>query len=532
MIALLSENPILVVFIVATLGYLIGQVRIAGFSLGVAGVLFAGLIVSSLSPDIKLDTSVYEMGLVLFVYTIALASGPHFVAALKGAGIKYNLLVASMLVIAPTLVLLISKAFGFKEGVMAGLFAGSLTNTPALAAVLEAVKDRPELGDPVIGYSLAYPMGVIGMLMMAHILKGVFKVNYQQEAKELHMQVEELVTRAVVVRDNQVRNVRDLLQDNHWNVMFARVKRNGEVQIVYDDLILQKNDVVSVVGAPDDVQETIKALGTPSDEMLEVDRSHFDFRRIFVSSDFAVGKPMSALNLRKQYGAIVTRVRRGDKDIVPTPNTVLELGDRVRVLGERSSLTGVAKFFGDSYKHLSEINLLTFSLGLCMGLLLGIIEFPLPGGSTFKLGFAGGPLIVGLILGALGRTGKMVWTIPYSANLTLRQIGVVLFLAGVGVRSGYKFFNNFNGSESLFIFLTGALVTVLTAALTLTIGYKVLRIPMSILLGVMAGQQTQPAVLAYANEQTQNDAPNLGYASVYPLAMIMKIILAQVLLLF
>lgn len=532
MIALLSENPILVVFIVATLGYLIGQVRIAGFSLGVAGVLFAGLIVSSFSPDIKLDPSVYEMGLVLFVYTIALASGPHFVAALKGAGIKYNFLVAGVLILAPLLVFLISKAFGFKEGVMAGLFAGSLTNTPALAAVLEATKDQPGIGDPVIGYSLAYPMGVIGVLLVAHILKAVFKINYQKEAKDLHMQVEELVTQAVVIRDTQVRSVRDMLQDNHWNVMFARVKRQGEVHIVYDDLVLQKNDVVSVVGAPDDVKLVIKTLGTPSEEMLEVDRSHFDFRRIFVSSDFAVGKPIRTLNLRKDHGAIITRVRRGDKDIVPTPDTVLELGDRVRILGERGSLAGVAKFFGDSYKHLSEINLLTFSLGLCLGLLLGTIQFPLPGGGTFKLGIAGGPLIVGLILGALGRTGKMVWTVPYSANLTLRQIGVVLFLAGVGVRSGYKFVSQFNGTESLYIFLTGALVTVLTAVLTLTIGYKVLRIPMSILLGVMAGQQTQPAVLAYANEQTQNDAPNIGYASVYPLAMIMKIILVQVLLLF
>ncbi|GGJ28473.1 aspartate:alanine exchanger family transporter [Deinococcus roseus] len=531
MVALLIENSLLVVFVTAILGHLLGQVKIAGFSLGVAGVLFAGLLVGSLSPDIKLDSSIYELGLVLFVYTIALASGPHFVSALKGAGVKYNLLVAGMLIVAPVLVFLLGKGAGLKAGVMAGLFAGSLTNTPALAAVLEAVKNRPELGDPVLGYSLAYPMGVIGVLLCAHILQKVLKVRLDQEAKDLHMQVEELVTRAVQVKGTYTQTVQELLHEHHWNVMFARISRKGVLSLAEEHLVLREGDVVSVVGAPEAVEEVIQHLGIPSNEVLEADRSHFDFRRMFVSRESVVGRPLRNLQLRKKFGIILTRVRRGDRDIVPTPDTVLELGDRVRVLGETTQIQKVSQYLGDSYKHLSEINLLTFSVGLGLGLLLGMVVFPLPGGHTFKLGVAGGPLLVGLILGALGRTGKLVWTLPYSANLTLRQIGVVLFLAGVGIRSGYKFVSGFSGMESLYIFLIGVLVTVLVAGGTLLIGYRLLKIPMSILLGVLAGQQTQPAVLAYAGEQTGNEAPNLGYASVYPLAMVLKIILVQVLLL-
>ena len=213
-------------------------------------------------------------------------------------------------------------------------------------------------------------------------------------------------------------------------------------------------------------------------------------------------------------------------------NTVLELGDRVRIVARRQDMDKIARFMGNSYRALSEIDVLTFSLGIAAGLLVGLIPIPLPGGLVFTLGFAGGPLVVALILGALGRTGPLVWSLPYSANLTLRQIGLIMFLAGVGTRAGYAFVSTFTQGDGIYLFIAGAIITTLTALATLWIGYRLLKIPMSLLIGLLAGLQTQPAVLGFALEQTGNDLPNLGYASMFALAVIVKIIVAQLLVAF
>jgi putative transport protein len=222
-------------------------------------------------------------------------------------------------------------------------------------------------------------------------------------------------------------------------------------------------------------------------------------------------------------------VRRGDHDFIPDGRTKLFLGDRVRVVAPRDRMDEVSKFFGDSYKALSEVDVISLGVGVALGLALGLIPVPIPGGGSFKLGFAGGPLLVGLFLGALGRTGKIVWNIPYSANLTLRQIGLVMFLAGVGTRYGYSFASQLSEPSSLFIFVSGAAITCLSAFGVLFIGYKGLKIPMGRLIGVLAGIQTQPAALGFANEQTGNDMPNNGYTTVFPLVTIVKIVLAQIL---
>ncbi|MCS6889416.1 MAG: transporter, partial [Chloroflexus sp.] len=227
---------------------------------------------------------------------------------------------------------------------------------------------------------------------------------------------------------------------------------------------------------------------------------------------------------------VITRIRRGDAEILPHGDTTLELGDRVRVVTQRDNMERVTNFFGDSYRALAEIDVVSLGLGMALGMLVGLIPFPLPGGGSFSLGLAGGPLIVALLLGWRGRTGPIVWSLPYSANLTLRQVGMTLFLAGVGTRAGYSFVTTLTQGNGLLLFLSGALITVPVAFATLFIGYKLLKLPFSLLAGMLAGLQTQPAVLAFANEQTGNEAPNIGYAMVYPTATIAKIILAQLLL--
>jgi putative transport protein len=293
---------------------------------------------------------------------------------------------------------------------------------------------------------------------------------------------------------------------------------------------LALGDLLTAVGTAEALDRVVQGLGEVSDERLEFDRTQLDYRRIFVSNPRVAGHRLRDLNLPQQFGAVVTRVRRGDVELLPHGDLVLELGDRVRVLTDRRHMPAVTQFFGDSYRALSEIDVLTFSLGLGLGLLVGLIPLPLPGGAVLRLGLAGGPLLVALALGAVGRTGSLVWSLPYSANLTLRQLGLVLFLAGVGTRSGYHFVATLQQDGGLAIFLAGAALTLLTALGLLWVGYRVLHIPLGALAGLLAGLQTQPAVLAFALEQTENDLPSLSYATVYPVATIAKIVLAQVLL--
>jgi putative transport protein len=313
-------------------------------------------------------------------------------------------------------------------------------------------------------------------------------------------------------------------------VAFGRMRRDGQVAVVTDAVVLHQGDRVSLVGEPAALDEAAARLGTVVDEHLELDRSIVDFRRIVVSSSSVAQRPLRELHLDERFGAVVTRLRRGDVELVPTDDTHLELGDAVRVVAPREQLPAVSRFLGDSHRALAEIDVISFSLGIGLGLVLGQLPIPLPGGGTFSLGFAGGPLVAGLVLGRIGRTGRLVWTLPYAASLTLRQVGLVLFLAGVGTRSGWAFAQALRDGHVLPVLGLGVLVTTVIALTVLLLGHKLLKIPAGLAVGMVAGIQTQPADLAFAIERTRNEVPSAGYAAVYPVATVMKIVLAQLLL--
>lgn len=542
MIQILIDNPLLLLFTVAAIGYPLGRIKFRGSSLGVAAVLFVGLAIGSLHPDLKLPEIIYLLGLVLFVYTIGLSSGRGFFSSFRRKGLRDNGLVVSVLIVAAGLAAVAHVTLNLKSTLTAGLFAGSLTNTPALAGVLEAIKGFAPtaqldqwLAEPVVGYSVTYPMGVIGMILAIGFVQRLFKIDYAAEAqhqRDLNALTRRILNRTIKVTRSDACNhpIHEIIRQNQWDVVFGRMKHDGRLDLANGWTRFCPGDLVTAVGAIEELDKVTAFLGEPSEEKLELDRRELDYRRFFVSNPTVAGHRLRDLNLPQQFGAVVTRVRRGDVEFLPHGDTILELGDRVRVLTHRENMEAIASFLGDSYKAISEIDILSFSLGLALGLLVGIIPIPLPGGVTLKLGFAGGPLIVALILGRQERSGPLVWSLPYSANLTLRQIGLVLFLAGVGTRSGYAFVTTFMQGGGLLIFIAGAIVTCATALLMLWIGYKVLKVPMGLLTGILAGMQTQPAVLGFALEQADNDLPNIGYAEVYPIATIAKILLAQVLL--
>lgn len=542
MIKLLLDNPLLLLFLVAGIGYPLGRIKIFGSSFGVAAVLFVGLAFGALDPKMRLPDVIYMLGLSIFIYSIGLSGGRTFLASFRRQGVRYNLIVLSILTACAALAAAGGRLLHFKASVTAGIYSGSLTSTPSIAAILDSLKHmypgpglEAILAEPVVGYSITYPMGVIGTVLAISLAQRLWRVDFKAEAKLLRgmgMATEPLKNCTIRVTRPEVcgKSINRVRVEQGWDVIYGRVKREGQYLLATPEVKLQTEDLITVVGSARELDRVAAYLGERSDEEIDLDRSEFDYRRIFVSNRDVAGRKLRDLKLRREYGAVVTRVRRGDEDFLPSGDLVLELGDRVRVLTHHDNMKAVTRLFGDSYRAVSEVDVLTFGLGLAIGLLLGIMPIPLPGGITFKFGFAGGPLVAGLVLGTIGHTGKMFWNLPYSANMTLRQIGMVLFLAGTGTQSGYAFVSTFSKGGGLAIFGLGVAITFTASLLALFIGYRVLKIPMSILMGVMAGMQTQTAVLGYSIDQTKNDVPSIGFASVYPAATIFKIVVVQILL--
>lgn len=540
----LIENSILLLFAVSAVGYAIGRIKIKGASLGVAAVLFVGLAVGALDPNLKLPNAIFELGLVLFVYTVGLASGPGFVASMTRQGLRNNLAAVAVLVIAALIAAGAHTALGLQAPITAGLYAGALTNTPALAAVIEtlsssasAAQSGAAVADPTVGYSVAYPMGVLGVILVAYALQGIWRIDYRAEARRLrgtsYLVEQEInnVTLRITRPEAAQATVQELLGRHRWHVVFSRIMHEDHEHLVTGETRFQVGDLVSVIGDPNEVTEIAALIGEQTDQHLELDRSHYDFRRIFVSKPEMAGRRIRDLQLPQRYGAIITRVRRGDVDLLADSELVIDLGDRVRVVAPREHMNEVSKLFGDSYKALSEIDLLSLGVGLVLGLLLGKVEITLPSGAGFSLGNAGGPLIVGLILGAVRRTGPLVWTMPYSANLTVRQLGLIMLLASIGLRSGYTFVETLRQGGGVQLFVAGAIISCVTAFLTIVVGYKLFKIPFGLLTGMLSGIHTQPGVLGFAVDQSQDELPHVGYALMFPVATITKILLAQALLL-
>lgn len=536
MIQLLVDNPLLLLFVVAGIGYPLGQIRIFGANLGIGAVLFVGLGMGSLHPDLKLPDIVYLLGLVLFVYTIGISSGPSFFESLRGPGLRDNAAVAALLVGTALLVALLSRLFGFTPALAAGLFAGGLTNTPALAGAIDYLKHTQPAGSPLVeqptlAYSLAYPFGVLGVILAIAIARRAFRIPHRTVTGASPSALDVTVVR-VTRPETLGQTIGEVLGRGQWRAAFGRVKRGDQVLVAMNTLTLQHGDLVSVVAGRADLASVVASLGEIATERIDLERSAVDYRRLFVSNREIAGRSLRDVDLPGQYGAIVTRVGRGDVEFLPTADTVIQLGDRLRVLAARGNITDVSRYFGDSFKALSEIDVLTFSLGIFAGLGLGLVPIPMPGGVEFHLGMAGGPLLVALVLGKLGRTGRMVWTLPYNANLTLRQLGLLLFLAGIGTRAGYSFSTYLATGQGLPVLLAGMLITTVSAFAMLLVGHFVLRRPFDTLTGMLAGLQTQPAALAFALEQSEDEAPNVGYATVYPVATVLKVLIAQALVAF
>ena len=523
-------------FAVIGIGYLLGQVPILGFRLGVAGVLFAGLAAGALGPDVALPSIVSTVGLILFIYSIGIQFGPTFVNPFRKQGYRDNLFCIAMLVVGAAVAVGIAAWQSLPGPTLAGLFSGALTNAPALASAQDVLRDNHRslpaaalqqlVDQPVIAFGIAYPFGVLGVMLSFQIYRTVFRIKPARAQAGDSIEVGDFQVCNPGVTGLPLAEVLRLHRD--LGFVISRIRHGPNTTLATGDSRLELGDIVAAVGNRQALERALHLFGKNSEVHIERDRGVLDYRRVFVSRAEVVGRRIGDLDLQGRLSATITRLRRGDLDIVPTSDTRLEFGDRVRVLTAPANFDAVSHFFGDSIRGTAETDFGSVGLGMALGVILGLIPVPLPGGGLLRLGLAGGPLIAGLLLGRLERTGPITWIIPMSANLTLRQIGLVLFQAGVGTRAGFGFLQTLQ-SSGIRMILAGAAITATVSMASLFVGHRLLKQPFESVMGLTTAIHTEPASLAFATLISNSDAPQASYARVFPVCTVAKIVLAQLL---
>jgi len=521
-VVILAAQPILYLFFIVGLGSVIGRISVRGIGLGAAAVLFLAIGISALGAVHDIELYVPEMlgtfGLVLFTFTMGLQSGPMFFASLRR---NYRQIIAMVLVtgLAAVVALLGGRLLGIDAPTAAGTFAGALTNTPALAAARDAAGSQA----PTVGYAVAYLGGVVGILVTVTLA-------LRRRAADTDTPPE-LVTRTVRVEVSTGRSIREEVERYDERISFSRI-RHGEqnpIETADDEDMLHRDDLVTLVGPQADVEAVTRDLGHASSHRLEADRLQVDMRRIIVSNPGAAGRTIGELDLASRFGATISRVRRGDVDRVASDDDMLQLGDRVRVVAPADQMAAISAFLGDSDRGMSNITPILLGLGMVIGILLGQVAFPVPGG-IFTIGAAAGTLLIGLMLGRVGRIGPVVTAMPFTASQALAELGLLIFLAQAGSMAGASIVIAFGSGEWTRILLLGIVVTATFCVGLYVVMRRLFHVGGTKLSGMLSGAQTQPAALAYANDRTGYDARvALGYALVYPAAMIAKILLGQVL---
>lgn len=526
MFALLEQHPLLLLALLLLLGSLLGQLKLVGVQLGAAAVLFVAIAVTAWGTTQGVTLTIPEIlgsfGLMVFTYTVGITSGPSFFGSLR-RGWPVMLTTVAALAIAAVSALLVGRGLNLPTPVIAGTFAGALTNTPALAAAGQAAGDA-EL--PAVGYSISYLWGVIGMMLAS----GWVLAKGAREGRPARApRLEQRTIRLDRVEPVTVAELLDRHQDEALTITRVRHGADAPTLVASPDEVLTTHDLISVV-APAPVMATlIKELGHVSSHDIIGDRTHLDSNRITLSVASMAGKHLDELELDKRFGAHVSRIRRGDVDLLPGDDFVVQMGDRLRVVAPRDQMVPIRRYLGDSERGFADINPSGFALGLLIGIAIGMIPIPLPTG-TFVLGTAAGTLLAGLVFGRLGHLGPLPITMSSPAAHALSNLGMLVFLAFAGSKAGLLFAEAVTSNLGWRIAVLGFVVTVVAAVAVIGLARAFHHTDWVQLSGQLGGAQTQPAVLAYANTRSAFDnRVALGYALVYPAAMIGKILLAQLL---
>ncbi len=532
----IAGHPILYLALMLGIGSYLGHLRVRSFGLGPSAVLFVsiGFAAWFATHGITIDPAfltgyqlIGEFGLAVFAYLIGVSSGPAFFGSLRTAWRPVLSVVAAMLAGAVVAVGL-GRAAGLQVGMISGLFSGALSNTPALAAAAAAARTPEQAAQITVGYSLTYLGGVLVMLAAAWFITR----DLEEAAREAEHDNIELVHTSIRIDREGLRTLGEYVAEFDNRIVFSRYRHNRIVTIALDEHRPVPGDIVTCIGPEDVVQQVVALMGHASTLHLPLDRKDVDFRRILVTSKQVAGRTIGELNLGHRYGAVATRVRRGSLEVLATDDLTLALGDRVRVTASQEQLSKVAKLFGDQERESGDINPISLMVGLTLGIIVGAIAVPLPNGIHLMLGNAGGPIVVGLILGRLQRTGSLVWTVPYAASAAMSELGLLLFLVFAGTKAGTALVTAMGGSTWITVVGIGVVVAAVSALVQLALG-RLHHTRTAALAGQLAGSHTQPAVLVFANERLRfNPNVNLAYSFAYPTAMVTKVLIAPLIVLF
>lgn len=523
LISFLNQQPFLSLFLVIATGYALGSINIKGFSLGVGAVIFSGLFIGAIATKSQPPPMVGTLGLVMFLYGLGVQYGKQFFEGLTGkAGRKFNLLAVIALIAASCVSIIEMYVLNTSNPLVVGLFAGSGTSSACMQAAMEAAKNT----EPAVGYSLSYPFGVFGAILCMYVMQLIIKPKIEASSSSRL----ELLEVAIHSADVIGRPIGEIIPRLPVGVRILLARIGNENMHPDPELILGADDVLFLEGINKaSIDSAREMLGKQATGRLVFDRSDIDYLHVFVSKPNLIGMMLSDLKMPEGIDATISHIQRGDTEMLITPSIILEYGDRIGLLANRKSFDDLRKFFGNSIKTTTEFSYISLGIGMVLGVLLGVTPIPVPMIGTIKMGIAGGSLIVALILGKLGRTGKLTWTMPLSANITLRNFGLSIFLAQVGMSSGSPFINVVKDSGFTLI-IAGACILLALALTPMLIGHYVMRIPFDELLGITAGVTGNPAILAYAYRTVPSDRVEICYAMIFPAATILKILIAQIMI--
>lgn len=538
-------QAVIIISLVSALGLYLGRIKIFGISLGITFVFFAGIFAGHLGIVVNKDMLYFaqSFGLILFVYALGLQVGPGFFSSLKKGGVAMNMMGLGVILLGLIMTASLHWVTGVSLSNMVGLLCGAVTNTPALGAAQQALlqidpANTKGVTDMALACAVAYPLGVVGVILAIIILRALFADKKQKDLKEQRdttTYVAEFHVSNPAIYEKSIKDVMKLT-DKHF--VISRVWRNGKVSIPTSDTLLHEHDHLLIISVKSDV-ENIKVLFGEQENVdwnkADIDWNAIDSqlisRRIAVTRNRVNGVKLGSLRLRNLYGINITRVNRAGIDLLASPDLRLQIGDRLTIVGEANSVNTVGKILGDEIKRLNNPNLLAVFIGISLGMLLGALPITLPGMSTpVKLGIAGGPIIVGILMGAFGPRFHLTTYTTMSANLMLRQLGIIIYLAGLGIDSGVHFFETVFRAEGLLWIGLGFLLTIVPVLIVGFIASQFFKLDYAHNVGMLCGSMANPMALSYANTTVDGDEPSVSYATVYPLSMFIRVISAQLVL--
>lgn len=538
-------QAVIIISLVSALGLYLGRIKIFGISLGITFVFFAGIFAGHLGIVVNKDMLYFaqSFGLILFVYALGLQVGPGFFSSLKKGGVAMNMMGLGVILLGLIMTVSLHWVTGVSLSNMVGLLCGAVTNTPALGAAQQALlqidpANTKGVTDMALACAVAYPLGVVGVILAIIILRALFADKKQKDLKEQRdttTYVAEFHVSNPAIYEKSIKDVMKLT-DKHF--VISRVWRNGKVSIPTSDTLLHEHDHLLIISVKSDV-ENIKVLFGEQENVdwnkADIDWNAIDSqlisRRIAVTRNRVNGVKLGSLRLRNLYGINITRVNRAGIDLLASPDLRLQIGDRLTIVGEANSVNTVGKILGDEIKRLNNPNLLAVFIGISLGMLLGALPITLPGMSTpVKLGIAGGPIIVGILMGAFGPRFHLTTYTTMSANLMLRQLGIIIYLAGLGIDSGVHFFETVFRAEGLLWIGLGFLLTIVPVLIVGFIASQFFKLDYAHNVGMLCGSMANPMALSYANTTVDGNEPSVSYATVYPLSMFIRVISAQLVL--